>query len=146
LGDDFIGLAPYFLPTFTFPSVILRPIVPLWGFPWFDLWIGFTFGYHLWSTLREIRLNWSGTSFQLAGSGEWTKTDIAQRGFIYSGLFILTFGVAIHALLLAVLEMGYRGIPVCWEQFWITTKTVTISLTGCIVMVGNYVFEVLRKI
>ena len=36
LGNHMIGLAPYYLPTFTIASVLFRPIVPMSWFPIFD--------------------------------------------------------------------------------------------------------------
>jgi hypothetical protein len=130
IGDEFIGLAPYVLPTFTFLSALVRPFVPHEWFPWFDVWIGFTFGYHFWSTAREVRLNWTAEPFPSAGTGEWTLSDIGRRGFLYSVVFIVTTGLAIHGLLLAIILRGFQG-AVSWSgDVWsVTTQCVNLIVT-----------------
>ncbi len=110
LGDDFIGLAPYLLPTFTFLSILVRPFILAHWFPWYDAWIGLSFGFHLVSMMREIKLNWSKSAFYSAGSGSPTRTDIARRGFIFSLIFIATTFIAILGFLLAILNSGYPGV------------------------------------
>jgi hypothetical protein len=124
LGDDVIGLAPYFLPTFTIVMTLVRPLLgPRW-FPGFDVGIGGTFGFHLWTTVRETRENWTGRAFPDAVSGRVTQTDIAERGFVYSFLFIAAFGLAIAGLLAAILSQGYAGIPAWAHSVWGTTSQV----------------------
>ena len=68
-GDDFSGLAPYFLPTLTVPSVLTRPLLGARWFPAFDIWIGGTFGYYAWTMLRETRGNRTGGPLPAAGRG-----------------------------------------------------------------------------
>ena len=120
-GDDFIGLAPYFLPTLTLAAILVRPLLgPRW-FPWFDVGIGGTFGYHLWTTVRETRGNWTGRIFPDAISGQPARSDIAERGFVYSFIFIVVFGLAVTGLLAAVLVHGYPGIGAWAGLVWGTT-------------------------
>ena len=124
LADDFIGLAPYVLPTFTAAAVLLRPFVPGSWFPWYDGGIGLSFGFHAWSTLREIRHNWSSEAFASAGTGEAVQTDIARRGFLYSLIYIVTVTLAIHGVLLAILLHGYSGVPAWGRAAWATTAAL----------------------
>jgi hypothetical protein len=134
-GTDCIGLAPYVLPTFTVLSILARPFVPAPWFPWYDGWIGLTFGYHLWSAIDEIRESWTKRRFVSAGTGEVTQTDIARRGFVYSAIFIATTGFAIHGFLIAVLVNGRHG-AVSWAQEF---RTVTVVV---LVHVGAWLKEV----
>lgn len=121
IGDDFIGLAPYFLPTFTVVMILVRPLLgPRW-FPGFDVGIGGTLGFHLWTTARETRENWTGTTFADAVSGRETRTDIAERGFVYSLLFIAVLGLAVTGILAAILSDGYAGFPAWARSVWETT-------------------------
>jgi hypothetical protein len=54
-GDLLIGLAPYFLPTFTLIAVLVRPFLPAGWFPWYDGFIGATLAFHVFSTLEETK-------------------------------------------------------------------------------------------
>ncbi len=127
LGNDFIGLAPYLLPTFTVISVLVRPFLGREWFPWFDGWIGLTFGYHTRSTAAEIRSNWHKSLFARVASGESTRSDIGQRGYVYSAIFISTMTFAIHGLLVAILLRGYHGVPAWLHQVWEATKHLAIA-------------------
>ena len=120
-GDDFIGLAPYFLPTFTVATVLVRPVLGSQWFPWYDVAIGTTFGFHLWTTARETQGNWTGRIFPDAISGQPTRSDIAERGFVYSFLFITVSSLAVMGFLAAVLVHGYHGIPDWARVVWDTT-------------------------
>ena len=124
LADDIIGLAPYTIPTFYLISVLARPFLKGTWFPWFDLWIGFTFGLHLWGGLRDIRRNYSREPFIGAWSGEQRLTDIASRGFVFSFIYIITVSLAIHGILLSVMLKGYGGIISWGQQFWSVTQGV----------------------
>jgi hypothetical protein len=110
-GEDFVGLAPYFMPTFSVFLVALRPLLFQGPVLWFDLLVGFTLGFHTSSTIAETRESWTRRVFFVGGSMKPTKTDIARRGFLYSSLFIAALGMAVHGLLLAILAFGYRGVP-----------------------------------
>ncbi len=115
-GDDFIGFAPYILPTFTVLLVVLRPL--LWDIPpfWYDIVVGFTFGFHTWSTIREFMLGMSPERFRSAATGKWVRSDIASRGYIYSFIFLLTFTLAIHTLLLFIMLKGFYGTRLWWDM------------------------------
>jgi hypothetical protein len=126
-GDTIIGLAPYFLPTFTLISAFIRPFLGRSAFPWFDVWIGLTFGYHLWSTVLEIRENWSYRTF-VDVSGRTTHTDIGERGLLFSTIMIACLGLATHGITLALMTGGYRGIRGWWGHFGQGLKGVTIFL------------------
>lgn len=111
VGDDFIGLAPYFMPTFTVAAVLLRPALPENCFPWYDGFIGLTFGFHLWTTFRETKSNWHAGWFSNALNGEPTQTDIGSRGFLFSGVYIATMTVFVQGLLGFILVRDYAGVP-----------------------------------
>ena len=125
-GSDCIGLAPYILPTFTLFSVLARPYVPAGGFPWYDVWIGTTFGYHLWSMLEETRVAWTKQAFPSADGSERTQSDIGRRGYIYSGIFIATGVLLVHGLLVAVLLGGMPGVAAWGRESW----NVTVLVVG----------------
>lgn len=118
IADDMIGLAPYLLPTFTLILVLLRPLFFNEMSIWYDGAIGFTFGFHLWSTFREFGRNFTASRFRSAATGDLVQSDIAKRGFIYSFIFITTWTLAIHGFLLYILLDGYRGIGIWAAGVW----------------------------
>ncbi len=125
VGNDFIGLAPYFLPTFTMAAVLLRPAFSANWFPWYDGFIGLTFGYHAWSTIRETGGNWHSKRFKSALGGDSTQSDIGSRGFLFSGVYIFAMNLFLHGLLSFIIVRGYGGIVVwgrvvgsAFVRFW----------------------------
>jgi hypothetical protein len=118
VGDDFIGMAPYVLPTFTAVAILSRPWIPHPCCAWFDGWIGLTFGYHTSSTIGETRTAWTRPSFQRAGTDEWGTSDIAQQGFFNSAIYIPSVTLAIHGALLAILSGGYAGLGAWARATW----------------------------
>ncbi len=121
VGDDFIGLAPYVLPTFTAAVVLVQPLVQRQQLAWWAALVGLTFGYHLWSTLHELRHNWSSEVFT-AVDGRSTHTDIGRRGFLYSAIYIVTVTLGLHGLLLGIFLHGYPG-AVAWARLaWPPTQ------------------------
>ena len=126
-GDDMIGLAPYFLPTFTLLSSLIRPFLGQGAFPWFDIWIGLTFGYHMWSTFDELARNWSYRTFQSV-DGRTTHSDIGRRGLFYSTIVIACFGLATHGFTLALMTKGYPGVRIWGRQVGQGLKAFTIFL------------------
>lgn len=124
LVDDIIGLAPYTIPVLYLASVLVRPILESRWFPWFDVWVGFSFGLHLWGSFRDIRSNWSRKPFIGAWSGNTLLTDIASRGFVFSFIYIIIVSLTIHGILLAIMLKGYAGILVWSQQFWAVTQSI----------------------
>jgi hypothetical protein len=126
-GDTIIGLAPYFLPTFTLISTLVRPFLGRSAFPLFDIWIGLTFGYHLWSTFLEIRVNWSYRTFTDV-RGKISHTDIGRQGLLFSAIMIACLGLAVHGIILALITGGFGGIRGWWAYFEQGLKQVTYFL------------------
>ena len=110
LGDDFIGLAPYLLPTFTVVFVLFRPVIPGSWFPVYDGIIGFTIGYHTWSTVREFMRNLIFFKFPSDSTGKMVKSDLAKRGILYSFTFISVLTLIIHSLLFYIILFDYGGL------------------------------------
>lgn len=85
-GDDFIGMAPYVMPTVTLLAAIVRPFLNETAFPWYDGLIGFTFAFHVLSTINKTKRAWCNRSFRSALDDKWTKSDIAEVGFVYAAI------------------------------------------------------------
>jgi hypothetical protein len=128
LADDLIGLAPYLLPTFTLGLTLARPFVPAAWFPWFDGWIGFTFGFHLWSGLDEFRHNGPDRAVRGLFPDRRSHTDIGRRGSLYSLVFIVTLGLAVHGVIFALLAGGYPAAGAWGRAVWATTVVVAAGL------------------
>lgn len=108
--DHMISLAPYYLPLFAFIFVLVRPLLGSMFFPWWDIWIGIWITWYLFTYFSEIRSQWSNLPFISSGSHQITKTDIAQEGFIFSTIFILTFSLLLYGILFNVIFNNYTGI------------------------------------
>ena len=118
VANYFVSLAPYFLPTFTLFSVLIRPVVAAGWFPVYDFWIGITFLYQLMNNVDEIKRNWTKERFRLAGKGSYTETDIAKEGYIFSFIMILALKLFMMSLLLFILVGGYSVVPDWLKVIW----------------------------
>lgn len=98
VAGHLIGLAPYFLPTFTLILVLVRPLaidhLPTF---WYDLAIGVSFGYQAYSTWDESELS---------------QSDIDKRGAVFSVILIAALTLVTHGLVCHMLALGYGGIGV----------------------------------
>jgi hypothetical protein len=108
-GTLMIGLAPYYLPTFTLMAVLVRPFLPPDWFPWYDAFIGGLIAFHLFSTLDETKLAWTKRSFTGAGDHQKTKSDIGKVGYIFAFLVITGFGLFLLGLTIQLIGTGYHG-------------------------------------
>jgi hypothetical protein len=108
-GTLLIGLAPYYLPTFTIIAVLLRPAIPAEWFPWFDVFIGATLAFHICSTPEETKNAWTKRTFSGAGDNQKTKSDIGKVGYIFAFLVITGFGIFLMGLALQMIGSGYAG-------------------------------------
>jgi hypothetical protein len=134
-GSLNITLAPYFLPTFTFIIVLFRPQIPIEYIMWFDIFISFTFGYHLFSTIDEIKINWTKVSFKSAKSNDLTKSDIAKSGYIFSFIYILTLTTLIHGIIIWIWLDDYNGIINYFTTIYNSSKTL---VTQIVALVSEY--------
>ena len=108
-GNLLIGLAPYYLPTYSLIAILVRPALPAGWFPWFDIFIGAILAFHVFSTPEEIKLAWTKRSFAGAGDKRKTKSDIGNVGYIFAFLVITGFGVFLIGLSLQLIGSGYGG-------------------------------------
>lgn len=120
VGNHFISLGPYFLPTFTLISILIRPLLPVTWFPWFDIWIGITFSYQTMNNFDELKDNWSKKWFRLAGSGEYTETDIGKEGYIFSFTMIIALKLLLISMLMFIIVGDYsillEWLRIIWRQ------------------------------
>ncbi|MCD6346773.1 MAG: hypothetical protein J7L96_05060, partial [Bacteroidales bacterium] len=126
LGDMFISLAPYYFPTFTFITCFIRPLAPLRWFPWYDILIGMTLGYHFVSTVDDIKLNYTDRRFFFVGTNVSTSTDISKTGFITSTIAIIVFTLLAHAMIFYMLTGGYSAVGRLFESVIFHAKELVI--------------------
>ena len=127
-GTLLIGLAPYYLPTLTLISVLVRPFLPPGWFPFFDGFIGATLAFHLCSTPEETRLAWTKRTFTGAGDNQKTKSDIGKVGYIFAFVVIVGFGIFLLGLSLQLIGTGYSGTWKYLKQVGITSFQIYLSL------------------
>jgi hypothetical protein len=118
LGDDLIGLAPYMVPTATLAAALFTPLVAPAARPWFLGAAGVTFGYHLVSTVREVRASFTRRGFRPPRARRDVQTDIGQRGLVYSSAFILAGFLLFHGITAALLADGYGGVRIWGRAIW----------------------------
>jgi len=128
-GTLLIGLAPYFLPTFTLFSVLVRPFLPEGWFPVFDGFIGATLAFHIFSTLDETKLSWTKRTFTGVGDRQKTRSDIGKVGYIVASLVIAGFGVFLLGLVLQLIGKGYAGTWPYLKQVGKTSFETYATLT-----------------
>jgi len=109
-GTLLIGLAPYYLPTLTFLSVLARPFLGAAWFPWFDGFLGWTLAFHIFSTIDETKLSWTKQCFVGAADNRKTQTDIGKTGYILAILVIAGIGIFLLGFVLTIAGEGYAGI------------------------------------
>lgn len=135
-GSINITLAPYFLPTFTFILILFRPVMPIDMINWFDILIGFSFGYHLFTTFEEIKINWTNNSFLAAKSERLTKSDISKSGYIFSFIYIITLTTLIHGIIIWIWVDNYDGILKYFIIIYTNSKEL---ITQSVVFATKYI-------
>lgn len=120
-GELLIGLAPYYLPTFTLILALLRPVFPAAWFPWYDGLIGATLAFHICSTPEETKEAWTKRTFTGAGGNQKIKTDIGKVGYIFALLVIAGFGIFLIGLVLQLIGTGYPGTWAFLKQVGVTS-------------------------
>ena len=113
-----IALAPYMVPTATFTAALFTSLVVSSARPWFYGLAGVTFGYHLVSTAREIGASFTRRGFRPPGTRREVRTDIGQRGLVYSSAFILAGFLLFHGVTAALLADGHGGVPIWGRALW----------------------------
>jgi len=141
-GTLLIGLAPYYLPTLTLISVLVRPFLPSGWFPWYDGFIGATFAFHFFSTADETKLSWTKRTFTDAGDYQKTRSDIGKVGYIFAFLVITGFGIFLLGLALQLIGSGYAGTWYFLRHVGMTSYAVYDSL---IREIYAYVASIVRQ-
>lgn len=128
VGNIMITLAPYFLPTFTLGLALLRPTAPDEWFPWFDVLIGITLGYHTASTIDAVPKNYSATKRPSLSPSEVVDTDLGQVGLLPSAVLITALTVLAHGAALHLIVDGYGAAG----HYFISAieQSATTYLTG----------------
>jgi hypothetical protein len=106
------------VPTATLAVALFTPLVAPPARPWFLGGAGVTFGYHLVSTVREIRASFTRRGFRPPGGRREVRTDIGQRGLVYSSAFIVAGFLLFHGVTAALLADGYGGVPIWGRALW----------------------------
>jgi hypothetical protein len=139
-GNHFIALAPYFLPTFTLLSVLIRPFLHDQWFPWYDVWIGITFSYQTLSNLWELKHNWTSKPFRQAKTGTQINTDIGQEGFIFSFIMIITLKLLFLSMMMFIAAGNFDALS---EWMGIILKHSTGFYSGVLTDMYGYLEKLL---
>ena len=97
-------------------AVLLRPLIAAEWFPEYDVLIGATAGFHLTTSLRDLRKNNHGNLVDTTWVDQPTQTDIAKSGgLLVSSAYIATGTLVTYSLLIAVIVGRYAGL-VQWVE------------------------------
>ena len=106
-GCFLVALAPYFLPLFTLPLLLLKPVVPPPFDRVIDFLIGFTLAFHYVRLYNDLKT---------------TQTDITRTGTIFSFFFSVVMNLIFLVVILAVVTGRYAMIPEYFKTSWERTK------------------------
>jgi hypothetical protein len=96
VGGDFLAvLAPYYLPLFTLPFLLLKPIAPESIQKVIDVLIGVTYAFHLVTGIKDFN---------------WKQPDIKSMGRIFSTVVVILFQIIWLVIILCVVTNNYAGI------------------------------------
>jgi hypothetical protein len=107
VGCFLVALAPYFLPLFTLPLLLLKPVVPPPFDRVIDFLIGFTLAFHYVRLYNDLKT---------------TQTDITRTGTIFSFFFSVVMNLIFLVVILAVVTGRYAMIPEYFQTSWERTK------------------------
>lgn len=106
-GCFLVALAPYFLPLFTLPLLLLRPVVPPPFDRVIDSLIGFTLAFHYVRLYNDLRVK---------------QSDIVDTGIIFSVIFSVVMNLVFLLVILAVVIGQYSMIPEYFGASWERAK------------------------
>lgn len=132
-GNHTIALAPYFLLPTTVLCALVLALLPRQG--WHEILFGALLGVDLLNVLHDLRRNWSKDSVPMV-DGSVVRTDIGQRGYLFTAATVAFWGLALLVLSLGLVTTGYGGMPVVgaavletwWDTgMWIWTRIVGVT-------------------
>jgi hypothetical protein len=107
VGCFWVALAPYFLPLFTLPLLLLRPIMPPPFDRVIDFLLGSTLAFHYVRLIKDLRVK---------------QTDITSTGCFFSFVFAIFMNLIFLLLILTVVTGGYSRLPEYVQASWNRTK------------------------
>ena len=112
-GCFLVALAPYFLPLFTLPLLLLKPVVPPPFDRAVDFLIGSTLAFHYVRLYIDLKTE---------------QSDITRTGTIFSVFFSVAMNLVFLVVILAVVAGQYSLIleyfKVSWERAKATYQTI----------------------
>lgn len=100
-GNSLIRLAPYYLPVFTIPLLIIKPLVSPSIRDVANFLIGFTLAFHYTSLLKEFNLR---------------QEDIKETGLVFSLCVTCIMNIIVLVIILCVVIDDYSGILSYFER------------------------------
>lgn len=132
-GGFLNALAPYFLPLFALPLLLLRPFAPGSVVTIVDLLIGITYAFHLVTGILEFGLH---------------QSDVKNTGVVFSYAFVILMHVVFLIIILLVVSGNYAGIAAYFRAAWARAQAaygVTLAWIGnSLVPALRHLWEELR--
>jgi hypothetical protein len=103
IGCFWVVLAPFFLPLFTLPLLLLKPVVPPPFDQVVDFLIGFTLAFHYVRLYNDLKVK---------------QSDIIDTGIIFSLVFSVVMNLVFLLVILVVVSGQYSMIPEYFKASW----------------------------
>jgi len=72
------------------------------------------------NNIDELKGNWSKNWFRLAGSGDYSETDIGKEGYIFSFIMITALMLLLISMLMYIMKSDYsillEWLRIIWKQ------------------------------
>jgi len=127
-GDFLNALAPYFLPLFTLPLLVLRPFAPDSVVKIVDLLIGITYAFHLVTAIKEFGLH---------------QSDVTKTGVIFSFAFVILMHIVFLLIILLIVSGNYAGIAAYFRAVWARAQ---FAYSATLAWIGNSLLPALRRL
>jgi hypothetical protein len=117
-GDFLNALAPYFLPLFTLPLLLLRLFAPGSVAGIVDVLIGATYAFHLVTAIDEFGLH---------------QSDVTRTGVIFSYAFVILMHIVFLLIILLIVSGNPTGVPAYFRAAWARAQVaygVTLAWIG----------------
>ncbi len=113
--NGFIAIAPYFLPIFVIPFLVVRPLVSAEVREYVDFFAGLTFCFFCIRFLKEFRAY---------------QTDLDVLGFHLSAALIIFLNTIVWVVVLSLVAGTPEEIWAFMLQTWESTKTLLLFIIG----------------
>lgn len=142
-GNLIILLAPYFFPLLTFFSILIRILIPTEYLIWSTALSSFCLAIDMQQNISEILHNCHSNHFILAGTNQYSQTDLARVGFIPSIIIIIILSFILYTLFFHITLNGFHGIPSLLNSIYLRAIHFISDCATLIIKYANIILNYL---